>query len=88
MSASGLIGDWYSVNDEGYGEIDKYALNDVFRNTLKGLNAAIPVQYRWDWSSLHTAVFIERPLNAKEVQAMIDASAADHLVHAHLVVQY
>ena len=81
------LGDWFSVEDE-IGIIDKYRLHDAFRKSLKALNESIPPQYRWDWNGVATAVFIEKPLNIKETETLMEEQMADHLVHAHIVVTY
>ena len=81
------LGDWFSVEDE-IGIIDKYRLHDAFRKSLKALHESIPPQYRWDWNGVATAVFIEKPLNIKETETLMEEQMADHLVHAHIVVTY
>ena len=91
-SQSGCEHAWVSRID-GKIVINKDLLNTEIRTGMRTLHGSLPIQCRWDFTKLSTAVFTELPLNEEEVVANLVSSEENgesvyHLVHAHFLIQY
>ena len=83
---AGRISDWFTVRD-GVCNIDKEKLLHRYRTALTALAEATPKQYRWDKDKMSYGLYVEKPLNLKNIRDSLQKSH-DDMVHCHIVVCY
>ena len=75
--------EWILVKDDCV-TIDKHKLLSKFVSALRALNEATPSQYRWDFSKMAFACYVEQPVSLAEIEASMNQDN-DTMVHAHIV---